>query len=156
MRSDVRTSEEIALTEAQQVGLAARAHAGCVVCGATNRRGLGLKFAVGKDGSVRAGFRCSAALQGYPDYLHGGVVASLLDGAMTNCLFAQGQIALTAELKIRFLQPVLIAEPGVVRARIDRSHAGLHILRAEVSQGGRVKATAVGKFMRRSDSGSPC
>lgn len=92
MRSDVRTSEEIALTEGQQVGLAARAHAGCVVCGSTNHWGLGLKFTVGKDGSVRA--------------------------------------------------------------RIERSHAALYILRAEVSQGGKVKATAVGKFMRRSASGS--
>jgi uncharacterized protein (TIGR00369 family) len=126
------------------------AHAGCIVCGATNRRGLGLKFVVDEDGSVRAEFCCSDTLQGYPTYLHGGVVASLLDGAMANCLFAHGQIALTAELKVRFLHPVLIAEAGIVRAWIDRSHSSLQILQAEVIQGGKIKATALGKFMRQS------
>jgi acyl-coenzyme A thioesterase PaaI-like protein len=34
--------------------------------------------------------------------LHGGVISSILDGTMTNCLFAHGTVAVTAELRVRF------------------------------------------------------
>jgi uncharacterized protein (TIGR00369 family) len=98
---------------------------------------------------VCAAFCCGHTLQGYQDYLHGGVIASLLDGAMTNCLFAHGQIALTAELKIRFLHPVMCEHAGLVRAWIDRSHDSLQVLKGEVAQGGQVKARATGKFIRQ-------
>lgn len=120
-----------------------------MVCGQSNPFGLGVKFNSEADGSVRATFLGHAALEGFEGCLHGGMIASLLDGAMTNCLFAHGCVAMTGELNICFREPVQIGEEMSVRAWIKNSSPPLHLLVAELKQGGRVKAAATAKFMER-------
>ena len=137
-------------TDLMQVELgkvSTRAHRHCIVCGSANDRGLHLEFTLTEDGAVVAVFDCLHDYQGYPNVLHGGVVSSLLDGAMTNCLFAHGYAALTAELNVRFRHPVKVGKATVVRAWIERSRRPLHRLRAECSQEGMIMATAYGRFM---------
>ncbi|HTU00326.1 MAG TPA: PaaI family thioesterase [Candidatus Sulfotelmatobacter sp.] len=124
-------------------------HAACVVCGSTNGRGLRVPYRALSDGSVEAEFACDESLEGYPHLLHGGVIASLLDGAMTNCLFAHGITAVTAELSIRYRDPVPTEQPVTVRARIQRSAHGCHFLTAEVRRHGRAAVIAHGKFLSR-------
>lgn len=65
-------------------------HPSCFVCGAANPSGFHLRFALAPDGSVSAHVPCPQQFQSYDGTLHGGVVAALLDAAMTNCLFARG------------------------------------------------------------------
>ena len=122
-------------------------HAWCVVCGAVNPMGLKIDFSLKPDGSVEGVFAGSAALQGYDGLLHGGVIAALLDGAMTNCLFAHDRVAVTAELTVRYHEPVQARNPVTVRAWLVQSSMGLHQLRAELTQNGCVKAVANAKFM---------
>jgi len=141
------------ITEPVQADLDAvrrQAHHDCVVCSPSNDRGLGLTFRASEDGSVQACFQCHSAFEGYKGVLHGGVVVSLLDGAMTNCLFARGRSAVTAGLDVRFRHPVITNTPATVRAWVDRSTPPLHVLKAEVVQGEQVKATACGRFMEQS------
>ena len=128
---------------------ALRSHPHCVVCGDNDALGLGLAFTATDDGAVECHFECSAALQGYTDQLHGGVIALLLDGAMTNCLFAHELSGVTAELTVRFHHPVRTGTAVSVRAWIDHSIARLHYLQAEVTQDGQSKVTASGKFIER-------
>jgi uncharacterized protein (TIGR00369 family) len=127
-------------------------HSRCVVCGAWNTRGLHPDFAVTADGSVQADFHCADVLEGYPHILHGGVIASLLDGAMTNCLFAHGLVAVTAELTIRFLRPVATNRTATVRAWLEESRLTLRRLGAELRQDGQLMATATGKLTRQKNS----
>ena len=61
-----------------------RTHGNCVVCSPSNQRGLGLDFGLSPDGGVEATFACDKVFEGYTDFVHGGVISSLLDGAMTN------------------------------------------------------------------------
>jgi uncharacterized protein (TIGR00369 family) len=124
-----------------------REHGNCVVCSRSNGLGLGVEFAVAEDGSVVADFGCDKTFEGYRDLVHGGVIASLIDGAMTNCIFAHGFVALTAELNVRFQRPVTTGVAATVRAWIDKSYRPLHLLKAEVIQDRTIKATAEGKFM---------
>ena len=130
-------------------------HAGCVVCSSQNEQGLGLSFKSLPDGSVEAMFDCNQAFQGYHNVLHGGITSTLLDGAMTNCMFAHGIHALTAELNIKFRHPVACCQPVTVRAWITRSSSKLHLLRAEISQNGLIMATATGKFVRIKEQPDP-
>ena len=109
--------------------------------------GLALRYTPEPDGGVSACFLGNSALEGYPGLLHGGVVAALLDGAMTNCLFAQGRRALTVELNVRYHSGVASAEELLLQAWPESSAHGLFRLRAEITQGGAVKASATGKFM---------
>jgi acyl-coenzyme A thioesterase PaaI-like protein len=125
----------------------AEAHPFCFACSASNPMGLALRHTTALDGSVSAPFIGNCALEGYPGVLHGGIVATLLDGAMTNCLFARGIRALTAELKVRYRAPVLAAEELKVRAWLESSRHGLFELRSEITQGGRLKARANGRFI---------
>ena len=140
---------EPAQAELQQ--MRAQAHSNCVVCSPSNRRSLCLKYAVSDDGSVQACFDCDESFEGYAGMLHGGVIASLLDGAMTNCMFAHGIPAMTAELAVRFRHPVVIHQSATVRAWIERSSPPLHLLKAEIRQDEHAKATASGKFMERAE-----
>ncbi len=119
------------------------------MCGQSNPFGLGLKFTCGKDGSVTATFLGHPALEGFQGLLHGGMVASLLDGAMTNCLFAHGRVAMTGELNVRYRKPVVIGEEMLIHAWITRSSPPLHLLAAELKQGNCVKAAAKAKFVER-------
>ena len=123
------------------------AHPFCFVCSGSNPMGLALRYASQPDGSVSAKFLGHSALEGYSGLLHGGVIAALLDGAMTNCLFAQGRAALTVELKVRYHESVAASEEVLVRAWLEDDSHGLYQMRAELAQGGKVKASATGKFM---------
>jgi uncharacterized protein (TIGR00369 family) len=125
------------------------AHCNCVVCSPNNHLGFNVKFELADDGSVAATFDCAPQYQGYDRLLHGGVISCLLDGAMTNCLFAHGRHALTAELKVRFHEPVRVAQSARVRAWIVRNTPQLVILESEIVQDERVKVTGQGKFMGR-------
>lgn len=130
------------------------AHPLCVVCGQAAECGLGLHFSLRDDG-VEARFECKAHFQGYEGFLHGGVTSCLLDGAMTNCLFAHGITAVTAEITVRFRHPVELDAPLVVHAHITRSQAPLHVVEAQIVQDGQIKAKAVGKFMERPELPKP-
>ena len=124
-------------------------HPRCVVCSRPVPNGLGLKFQVLPDGSVTASFGCGKGFEGYGGMLHGGVISAIADGAMTNCLFAHGIAAVTAEMTVRFRHPIALDAVAVVRAHINRSQAPMHIVEAQIVQAGQVKAKATGKFMER-------
>jgi acyl-coenzyme A thioesterase PaaI-like protein len=129
-------------------------HPDCVICGSSNGHGLGLDFhIVGNgivgNGIVEASFACDKVFQGYPAVLHGGVISALLDGAMTNCLFAIGHAAMTVELNVRFRHPVATDKPATVRAWITSSTRPVHELAAELIQDGQTKATAKATFMEK-------
>jgi uncharacterized protein (TIGR00369 family) len=121
-------------------------HHKCVVCGASNPRGLHLKFKMAKDGSLKAKFQCDKSFEGYPGSLHGGVIMSIFDGAMGHCMFARGQTAVTVEMTTRFRHPVLTGQSATVSAYITRVSYPLYLLKAEIIQDGIVKAIAEGKF----------
>ena len=129
--------------------LRACTHPNCVVCGTANGRGLRLDFHRSDSGCVQATFDCNKAYEGYADVLHGGVVSALLDGAMTNCLFAHDHPGVTAELTVRFRHPVAIGAVATIRAWIVERVPPLYVLKAELLQNGRLMAEAQGKFMEQ-------
>lgn len=142
----------LAITEKQRSAyrqLRNESHSGCVVCCPSNGHGLGLEFHLAHDGAVEASFACNKVFQGYPATLHGGVISALLDGAMTNCLFAHGHVSMTVELTVRFRHPVATDNPAMVRAWIMSSTRPVHELTAELIQNGIVKATAKAKFFEK-------
>ncbi|MFA5159467.1 MAG: PaaI family thioesterase [Candidatus Omnitrophota bacterium] len=110
-----------------------------------------LPFRICKDGSIKARFFCDQLLQGYPGLMHGGITAAILDGAMMNCLFAQGRIAVTGVLTVRFVSPLAVKQAATVRARIKKSISSWHILESELLQGKRIVAKGVAKFMECSE-----
>ena len=124
-------------------------HPLCVVCGPANPLGLKIEFSLNPDGSVEGSFSGGPLVQGYDGMMHGGVIAALLDGAMTNCVFAHGRVAVTAELNVRYREAVASGQTVRLRAWLVQSTSCLHQLRAELTQNGSLKATATAKFMEK-------
>ncbi len=129
------------------VDFARRCHPACIACRGRAHGGLGLRFETQEDGSVAADFACDPEYQGYPDRLHGGVVAMLLDAAMTHCLFARELNGVTARMSIRFHHPAEISAPAAIRARLVRKTHNMFVLQAEVVQGDVVRASAEARFL---------
>jgi uncharacterized protein (TIGR00369 family) len=130
--------------------LRSQGHERCVVCAPSHPLGLRIEYHVGAGGVVQAEFMCHDVFQAYPGHFHGGLITFLLDGAMTNCLFAHGIEAVTAELTVRFLRPVLTDHLAVVSARLTSIPHRLYILEAELTQEQVPVARAHGKFLKRS------
>ena len=129
--------------------LQADVHPYCLICSGSNPFGLALEFDVLADGSVTASFLGNPTLEGYPGWLHGGMIASLLDGVMTNCLFARGLVGVTADLNVRYRKPIEIGSEMLLRGWLERSRPPLYFMRAELHQENCLKASASAKFLQR-------
>ncbi|WP_221031264.1 PaaI family thioesterase [Actomonas aquatica] len=126
-----------------------REHPHCFACGTVEGSGgLALAFQVDPTHhGVTAAWSCPAAHCSYADTVHGGVLATLVDSAMVHALFAQGVVARTAELCIRYRHPVATEHPLTVTACL-RQHLGrLLVLDAAITQDGRRCVAAEAKFM---------
>lgn len=126
-------------------------HVKCLLCGEKNPWSLNLNFSPGSDGAVSARFQPHHGLQGYTDILHGGVIAALLDAAMTHCLFHHNIQAVTGDLHVRFVQPVSCDSVVSIRAWILSVSAPLYRLKAELLHEDQVMAWAEAKFMKRAE-----
>lgn len=122
-------------------------HRNCFACGKYNSGGLGLNFVRQEDGSVSAEYVIDGCYQGYPGIVQGGIIATLLDSAMTNCLFYEGIEAMTAQLSIRYINPIKVERPLTVMAVLRRKHGRLYELSASVKQEESIRATATAKFI---------
>jgi acyl-CoA thioesterase FadM len=87
--------------------------------------------------------------------MHGGIISLLLDGAMTNCLFARGLTGVTAKMELVYRHPVRAGSGVTVRAWIERARHPVYRLKAHLLQDGQTKATANGIFMDRRELSSP-
>ncbi len=100
---------------------------------------------------IHGSFQGRRALQGYDGYLHGGVIAALLDAAMTHCLFERGVKGFTADLRVRYLQPIPFNAPLTLRARLVSSRPPLFRLESRLLLGETTMARAEARFMPRKD-----
>jgi acyl-coenzyme A thioesterase PaaI-like protein len=87
----------------------------CLVCGDRNPQGLRLCFAPEGDHAVTAIWRTNDAWEGFRGMIHGGIVSTVLDEAMSKAVAAVGICALTCELRVRLRQRVKVAEELRVR-----------------------------------------
>jgi len=122
-------------------------HSNCFACGECNSGGLGLNFVRREDGIVSAEYVVGGCYQGYPGIAQGGIVATLLDSAMTNCLFSEGIEAMTAQLSVRYREPVKVGVPLTIEAVLRNKHGRLYELSASIKQEESVRATATAKFI---------
>jgi uncharacterized protein (TIGR00369 family) len=93
----------------------------CFVCGEENIAGLQLRFFVEGD-KVKTWFQPKPHHCGYPNVLHGGVVAALLDETIAWAANrALSRMTMTAELKLRYRKPVPGDRPMLVVAEITKA-----------------------------------
>lgn len=122
-------------------------HRNCFACG-QGEDSLGLTFEHVDVSTVSAEWFCEEKYQSYPGIVHGGIIATILDSAMTNCLLMKGIQAVTADMHVDYRKPLRVGNRVRVKATLVRARSPLFKLSAEVVQNGVVCATAEAKFMR--------
>jgi len=108
------------------------AHNRCFGCGQANPAGLRLDFLQAPDGAVVSLPVVPDTFDGHPGYLHGGIIATLLDEAMSKAVRALGRPAMTRKLDVDYLRPVPSAVPLRIEGRVVRSEGRKHWVEARI------------------------
>jgi uncharacterized protein (TIGR00369 family) len=120
----------------------------CFGCGEVNSAGLHLKFSVASDHTVICDAEVSNNYEGPPGYLHGGIIATLLDEAMSKANRARGVTAMTRQMQVEYLHPVHSNSPIRIEGRVTRSEGRKHWTEAHIQNAsGKVLAKATGLFI---------
>ncbi len=110
----------------------------CFGCGQASATGLRLEFLIAEDHSVVSLPAVSEAFEGHPGYLHGGIIATLLDETMSKAVRARGLIAMTRHMEVDYRRPVPSGAPIRLEGRVVRSEGRKHWTEAKIldAQGG--------------------
>jgi uncharacterized protein (TIGR00369 family) len=98
----------------------------CFGCGQANPAGLRLDFLLASDGSVVCLPTIPDSFEGPRGFLHGGIVATLLDEAMSKSVRAKGFTAMTRHLEVEYLRPVPSRAPLRIEGRAVQSDGRKH------------------------------
>ena len=83
----------------------------CFGCGAANPRGMHLHFETDKERRRIVGrFRLGAEYQGGGRFIHGGIIATVLDEVMSKVSRLSDVRTVTAELNVEYLKPIPVDE----------------------------------------------
>lgn len=126
----------------------------CFGCGPANSSGLQLKFSLSQDGkSYVCEFSLAGRFVGPPGHAHGGIIATILDEAMSKASKLKAnelksKAALTRSLQIEYLRPVPLGQPLVAQGRVSRMKGRVLYNCAELRNAtGDVLARSRGKFL---------
>ena len=122
-------------------------HPNCFACGSKNGAGLRLKFNKDEDGTVFGNFFADPKFEGYSGIIHGGIIATLLDSAMTHCLLMSGISALTGRLSIKYSIPIRTGTVVKLEAKIVDQFHEMFILEARASVDGKKMARAEARYV---------
>jgi acyl-coenzyme A thioesterase PaaI-like protein len=137
---------------------------GCFACGQENAIGLKLVFERHPHGEVLATWIPAETHEGWPGVVHGGLLSTVLDEAMSHAVIAAGLRAMTAELRVRFRSPVPPGRPLSLKGWIVQRAKRLVEAEASISDAGGVEyAHGWGRFLctspppdePRKDDGAP-
>ena len=120
----------------------------CFGCGKDNPQGMRLKFVHDEAGKrFVAHFRLGRRFTGPPRHAHGGIIALILDEAMSKSSKLRNVLAPTMELTVRYLKPVPLGERLTASGWEVRVRGREHLRAAEIrNQSDELLATARGKF----------
>ena len=129
----------------------------CFACGKDNPIGLKLRFR--KEGEeVRAEFTPTALYQGWTGIVHGGIILTMLDEAVSWAAILSGINCLTAKMQTRLRQPALVDQPLTLTGRVTKNTKRLVEAEGAISlEDGTViaEATATMYIINQSDARRP-
>ena len=120
----------------------------CFGCGQANRSGLRLEFFVDEKHTVVCRVRLASRFEGPPGHAHGGIIATLLDEAMSKANRQFGVLAMTRQMEIEYLKPVPLGTRLMLTGRRIGSEGREHRCEAQIANADdAVLARAKGLFI---------
>jgi len=93
----------------------------CFGCGPTNPQGLHLTFAMDttnpESPTATSHIQLTSLHEGPPGHIHGGIIATLLDEAMSKLNRPLNVLAMTRHIEIDYLRPAPLYQPLVLISR---------------------------------------
>jgi uncharacterized protein (TIGR00369 family) len=149
--SKVSPADASATSEAASTSMQPLTHGAlhnCFGCGQDNESGLRLEFSVDAQHQVHCTARIPERFQGPPGYVHGGIIATLLDEAMSKANRQFGVVAMTRQMEVEYLKPVPVDTPIKITGRHLRVSGRKHHCEAEItSEDGTVLAQGRALFV---------
>lgn len=124
----------------------------CFGCGKDNPGGIKARFYELEDGRVVSLFQPGEMFQSYPQRMHGGVSASIMDETLGRVILASepDSWAVTAELTIRYKKPAPLDTPLKVVAELTENSRRVFKARGEMLlPDGTVAVTAEGTYVKQ-------
>ena len=137
------------LQDAEETGaLRARAQSRCFVCGPDHPNGLHIAYRMSSDGTTTALWTPDSNCEGFRGIVHGGIVSTVLDEAMSKAVAASGCEALTGELRVRLRRRVAPGEVLSIRGWVTGRKKRLIETEATLTDGsGAERAHAWASFL---------
>jgi uncharacterized protein (TIGR00369 family) len=121
----------------------------CFACGKDNPHGMHLKFFLDSERNhFVSHFRLSKRYTGPPGHCHGGIIATILDDAMSKLSRLRDVIAATSRMTVEYRRPVPLNQPLRVESR-EISKRGRRLTRVAeiIDENGAVLARSRGVFV---------
>ncbi|NYF80255.1 PaaI family thioesterase [Granulicella arctica] len=137
------------MDDAMQSPEAAKRGTNCFGCGPTNPQGLHLKFVIdAADLTATAPVNLTRLHEGPPGYIHGGIIATLLDEAMSKLNRPLEVLAVTRNMQVDYLRPSPLNQPLTLIGRHLRREGRKLYHQAELTTAeGTILAQATGLFL---------
>ena len=124
----------------------------CFACGPRNSSGLQLKFTK-HDNKVKTTYSAQPENQGFPGYIHGGIIYTVLDEVMSRVSVLENRWTVTAKLEVRYLKPIPINTEITAYGKKKSSKHGLWETEGWIElKNGIVAAKATGLFAKIENS----
>ena len=119
----------------------------CFGCSVKNPIGLQLHFTMIED-VCQCNFIAQEEHQGWNGYMHGGLIATLIDETMGQWLWMHDIAAMTAEITVRYSHPVPIKVPLTIEASKVEEKRNVYLLEGKILlPQAKVAVRATSKFM---------
>lgn len=120
----------------------------CFGCGLSNSSGLRLRFFTDPDSNIVCHLRLAKRFAGPPGHAHGGIIATLLDEAMSKANRARGILAMTRQMEVHYLRPVPLSASLTLTAQHLDTHGRAHHCEARLADAsGQILASAHALFI---------
>lgn len=97
---------------------------------------IGMDFEIVSEGNVNYYLTITQNHLATPHAAHGGVISSLVDGALgvagLSCVYKENKVVSTIEYKINFLSPVHLNDKLVAKAKVEQKGNRILIISCEV------------------------
>lgn len=124
----------------------------CVICGMDNPIGLHAQFYNMEDGSVMTLFRYNENHQSFPQRVHGGMAATMLDELGLRALWTRGDestFGVTMSLEVKYRKPVPYNEDLIGRGIVVKETTKFATIQAGIyDKSGELLAEAVVKYIK--------
>jgi uncharacterized protein (TIGR00369 family) len=135
-------SEEQTVRSENLTPMAHAAQNRCFGCGEANPVGLHLKFFLAEDHSVVCLASVPDTYEGPVGYVHGGVIATLLDETMSKSVRAKGIVAMTRHMEVDYLRPIPSGSEIRLEGHVTHNEGRKHWTQARILD---AKGTEVAK-----------